>query len=73
MPRRDKIDWKDDLLSGIELAIVIILAFMFFQYIQSNEAVMAVLQPETVGMFVLTFGLFIGAFLFVKWLNREKV
>ena len=73
MPKKDKIDWKDDLLSGIELAIVVILAFMFFQYIQTNETVRAVLQPETVGMFVLTFGLFIGAFLSVKWINREKV
>lgn len=69
----DKIDWKDDLLTGIELAIMLILGFMFFNFLNANPDVKALLFPETLGMFMLSFGVFVGGFLFVKWVNREKV
>lgn len=71
--RRDKIDWRDDLLTGIELAVVVILAFMFYNYLQANPDVSDLLFPTTIGMFALSFGFFVAVFLFVKWLNREKV
>lgn len=70
---RDKIDWKDDILTGIELAIVIILGVMFFNFLESNPQIAALLMPETLGLFVVSFGLFMGAFLLIRWINREKV
>jgi hypothetical protein len=72
-PRRDKIDWKDDLLTGIEFAIVVILGFMFFNFLNANPDIKALLMPETLGMFLVSFGVFVGGYLFIKWLNREKV
>jgi high-affinity Fe2+/Pb2+ permease len=69
----DKIDWKDDLLTGIELAIALILGFMFYNFVQANPNIKALLLPETLGMFMISFGIFVGGFLFIKWLNREKV
>ena len=73
MVRRDKIDWKDDILTGIELAIVIILGVMFYNFLESNPQIAALVMPETLGMFVISFGVFFGAFLLVKWINRTKV
>jgi len=72
-PKKDVIDWKDDLLTGIELAIMLILGFMFFNFLSANPDVKALLFPEELGMFMLSFGVFVGGFLFVKWVNREKV
>jgi hypothetical protein len=69
----DKIDWRDDVLSGIELAIAIIMGILFYNYLQLNPEIATILMPETLGMFIISFGLFIGAFLFVRWLNREMV
>lgn len=71
--KKDVIDWRDDVLTGIELAIAIILGIMFYTYLTANPEVAALLQPETFGMVIISFGLFIGAFLFIRWLNREKV
>lgn len=71
--KKDVIDWKDDVLTGIELAIAVIMGFLFFTYLQNNPAVAALLQPDTLGTFIISFGVFIGFFLFVRWLNREKV
>lgn len=71
--KTDTIDWRDDLLKGIELAIAIMLGIMFYTYLQNNPEIASLLMPETLGMFIISFGLFIGAFLFVRWLNREVV
>lgn len=71
--KKDVIDWRDDVLTGIELAIAIILGIMFYTYLTANPDIAELLMPETLGMFIISFGLFIGAFLFVRWLNREKV
>lgn len=71
--RRDRIDWKDDLLTGIELAIVVIAAFLFYDYLKTTPDVATVLDATSIGLIALSFGVFIGAFLFIKWLNREKV
>ena len=69
----DKIDWKDDLLKGFELAIVVILGVMFYTFLVDNPQIAALLMPETLGLFVISFGLFVGAYLFIRWLNRTKV
>ncbi len=71
--KNDVIDWKDDVLKGIELAIAVILGVMFYTYLTANPEVATLLMPEELGMFMVSFGLFIGAFLFVRWLNREVV
>lgn len=73
MSKRDKIDWRDDLLSGIELAIVVIVGLLFYNYLDANPDVAEYLMPETIGLFALSVGFFVFLFLSVKWLNREKV
>ena len=71
--KEDVQDWKDDVLTGIEWAAVIILGIMFYNFLSANPDIAALLMPETLGMFMISFGIFIGVFLFAKWLNREKV
>lgn len=73
MVKRDKIDWKDDILTGIELAIVIILGVMFYNFLEANPTISALVMPETLGLFVISFGVFFGAFLLIRWINRTKV
>lgn len=71
--KKDIIDWKDDLLTGIEWAIVIILGIMFYNFLVANPDIAALLMPETLGMFMISFGIFALGFLVIKWLNRERV
>jgi len=71
--RRDEIDWKDDLLTAIELAVAVIMGLLFHDYLTTNPSVADVLQAEALGLYIISFGFFLGIFLFVKWLNREKV
>jgi len=71
--KKDKIDWRDDLLTGIELAIVIIMSVLFYTYLENNPTISELLEPAKVGLVTLSFGVFLGLFLIVKWLNREKV
>jgi len=73
MVKRDKIDWKDDILTGIELSIVIILGVMFYNFLEANPTIAALVMPETLGLFIVSFGVFFGAFLLIRWINRTKV
>ena len=71
--KRDIQDWKDDVLTGIEWAIVIILGIMFYNFLSANPDIAALLMPETLGMFMISFGIFALGFLLIKYINREKV
>lgn len=73
MPKKDKIDWKDDLLDMGAIAVVVIFALIFHDFLLNNPTISDVLQPARVGLLVISFGLFGGIYLLIRHINREEV
>lgn len=71
--KRDKIDWKDDALEFAAIVVVIIFALIFHDFLLNNPQISDVLQPARVGLLVVSFGLFGGLYLLIKYINREEV
>ncbi len=69
----DKIDWKVDALEFGAILVVVVMALMFHDFLLNNPTISDVLQPARIGLLVLSFGLFGGIYLLIKYLNREEV
>lgn len=71
--KKDKIDWKDDALDFGAVLVVVIMALLFHDFLLNNPTLTAILQPARVGLLVLSFGLFGGIYLLIRYLNREEI
>lgn len=70
---RDKQDWKDDSLVFLQFFIVVMLGLLFHDYLTNNPTIAELLMPADFALLVISFIPFIAAFLFIRWLNREKI